>query len=92
MDKVTAEQIRAALPAGINAWWPIRNCSMCSAPIGYDFTASGDVFFKSACFCTDLGGYDLRDLENVVDLFNRQTPEIRAGMWDEFEKAISSGG
>lgn len=83
MESVTAEQVRQAVrERGVTAWM-LRDCSICHTPLHYHFLPEY-VEFDSNCACVTYWAPPQRDgYEAVADLLNRQTPDIRARMWNE---------
>lgn len=86
MTHITAEQIESAVKLrGIIAW-AIRNCSICSWPIGYKFHQGG-VFFDSNCACSDLYSQpDVRNYQDVADTINAQTNQTEVNSMLDFWK------
>jgi hypothetical protein len=80
MEKVTAEEIRnAVISCGISDW-AFRSCSICKTPLSYIFNSDGvGVCFDSNCDCVRYWVYPTESsYAELADLFNRQTPELRA--------------
>lgn len=64
-------------------WWPIRDCSICGVPVGYEFT--GDtVAFSSGCGCNSLGGLEPRTWADVSAHYNMQTHPAVIERYDRF--------
>lgn len=73
---------RAAIEYDIS-WWPIRECSICTVPIGYRFI-DGAVAFISACGCNDLDGCSPCDWSDVAQHYNMQSHPRVLAEYDAF--------
>ena len=85
MDAVTIKQIKDAITAH-NLWrWTFHHCSMCGYPVSYLFNEGPDPVFDGGCDCVRYPSPGrLATWNEVEDLFNRQTSDVRAQMWAEF--------
>lgn len=88
MEQITIDDVKQAVSSHGIQLWTLRRCSMCHSPLTYAF--DGDlVTFDSNCDCVSyFSPPQIRDWEDVTEVFNMQTPEVRQQMWDEF---IASG-
>lgn len=69
--------------------WQLRECSICHAPLHYEFRKDGNIYYHSACDCTPFSSSPRQcKLDEILNLFNVQKPKDRKRMWDEF---IESG-
>ena len=85
MDTITADQIKAATAEHVIRVWTLRTCSICYAPLNYQFPSDGTVYFNSNCDCgSRWEPVQERSYDDVARTFNMQTPEVRQRMWDEF--------
>lgn len=80
MKPVTPEEIRKAVEERRIAWMPHHDCAICGVMVGYVFEA-GTVSFESSCDCSR-SPLQPRSYDDVAEHFNRQTPEVRAQMWE----------
>lgn len=86
MEPVTVKQCADVIRENNLARIGHHKCSMCGYPTGYVIGDDGvTVLFDAGCDCT--GRYTMREssLDDIVNLFNMQKPEIRARMWDDFK-------
>ncbi|WP_377801422.1 hypothetical protein [Bosea eneae] len=95
MDQVTEQQVVDAIVARQYRPWTLRRCSICEGPIGYAFLATDAgqpprVGFDSYCGCSRFDpGVDERSIGELMNTFNRQSPEHRAEMWADFTTLAS---
>jgi len=81
---ITAEDVTNAIRDHNIRRWVLRECSICNAPLAYEFSA-GFVRYDSDCHCTHYyTPLEPRNIEDVVRVFNMQTPDVRANMWKRF--------
>lgn len=87
----SAEEFRAAALARGITWWPIRDCSICNAPIGYrlhpqrrSHDLPPEVAFDSACDCNQLDGLEPRTWDDVAAHYNLQRAPGVIAAYDRF--------
>ena len=94
-DQVTEQQVADAIVARQYRPWTLRKCSICDGPIGYAFLAAEGapprVGFDSYCGCSRFDpGIDERSIGELMNTFNRLSPEHRAEMWADFTALATS--
>lgn len=89
MEQVTKEQIGDAIKEHKIQRFLLRRCSVCEAPLYYQFRADETVWFDSNCDCTiNEVAPQQQSLDTIATLLNRQSPKLREGLWKKF---IESG-
>ena len=84
MEPISINDVKNAVKTHGIQMWILRSCSMCGTPLTYAFHGEC-VTYDSSCGCTSYNEPpDQRDWSDLVEIFNRQTPEVRKRMWDEF--------
>jgi len=85
---ITAEDVTNAIRDHKITRWVLRTCGICHAPLAYEFN-DGRVQYDSNCHCTRYyTPPNPRTIDDVVRVFNMQSPDVRARMWNKF---IASG-
>lgn len=91
MDLITTDQLREAVHEHNIIAWDIRTCSICGHPVRYLFDGI-NVAFDSNCDCTSYPSIPQQHTwEDFADTFNRQKPEVRARLWNDFIESGQSG-
>ena len=71
MATYTAEEVKAQSTV---TWWPLRNCGLCGATIGY--IIGEQIMFDSSCDCSSYGTPPRpSSWEEVANLINIQPTE-----------------
>lgn len=92
MDAITLEQLNSVLQASAKLGPQMRHfnhhrCGACNSPVGYVFQ-DGLIGYDSNCDCSRFGSpIQPRDPSDLLDHFNRQSPEFRATEWVRFKAA-----
>ena len=80
---ITAEQVKLACVKSGKTWVPLRECSICEAPIGYEIV-NDKLFFNGSCDCA-WSPATPREWQSVADLINMQSkPEHRGNLMQRF--------
>jgi hypothetical protein len=81
-DRTPAEFAAAAQDREIT-WWPIRDCSLCGTPIGYECSGYR-VAFVSSCGCSSFNGWNSRSWDDLAQHYNMQTNDSVIARYAEF--------
>lgn len=84
MEHVTAEQCRAIVKDKGFRRVGHHRCTLCGYQTAYVFDGDA-VYFDPGCDCTYGRNVRPSSYESLAETFNRQTPEIRAHMWEDFQ-------
>lgn len=89
MEPITFEQLQKVLDLTDRRFrrWNVRGCSICNSKIGYAFQ-DGEIGFDARCDCSSGGEIQPRSRNDLLSIFNDQTPEGRKLLWDDFLKAM----
>jgi hypothetical protein len=79
-EELTADEVREHVTTD---WWILRNCTLCAAPIGYYFPPDKTVFWDGSCDCVPDKGATERTWEDIANLLNSVSPEMKEQMMRE---------
>lgn len=89
MDEISMDQLQYETYSRHITEYPIRECSICGAKLKYHVTytslACAEIFFDGNCYCSSIRTPMHKiSWDEFLRTFNRQTPEVRDRMWNEF--------
>ena len=87
MENITVERLDRVLNKikTTHATWAIRECCICNTRLRYIFNREGGIRFDGNCNCVNYVTASIdTSKDEFIEVFNRQTPEIRKRMWDNF--------
>ena len=85
-NEVTPDWLKEVVRSRHLRFWPLRECSLCFAPIGYHFSPDGsELAWDGRCDCSSAFGPERREWEELAHSFNIQNDEWLGKMRASFE-------